>query len=37
MTELGDKEMIQTNTQKKEDKMNKLETSKMVLSTITYI
>ena len=36
MTELGDKEMIQTNTQK-ENKMNKLETSKMVLSTITYI
>ena len=36
MTELGDKEMIQTNTQK-ENKMNKLETSKTVLSTITYI
>lgn len=36
MSKLGDKELIQTNTQK-ENKINKLETSETVLSTITYI
>lgn len=36
MSEQGDKETIQSNT-RKESKMNTLESSEAVLSTVTYI